>query len=128
MATLAATARDRAFLNHHVRRVRAIWVAYCLLGMLLLAYLGLLIARPAGDSSTLIDGWGVVAVELVASGMCIARGILRKQGRLVPLALGASILAWTLGDVALTIESAGGATPPTPSVADGFYLAFFPLA
>ena len=33
-----------------------------------------------------------------------------------------------LGDLALTIESLGGATPPTPSIADGFYLAFFPLA
>jgi diguanylate cyclase (GGDEF)-like protein len=30
--------------------------------------------------------------------------------------------------VALTIESAGGATPTTPSLADAFYLAFFPLA
>jgi diguanylate cyclase len=128
MGTSAAMARDRAFPKHHVQRVRAIWIAYCVLGALLLAYLGLLIARPASQSSTLIDGWGVIAVELVAAGLCIARGIARKQARLVPFALGASILAWTLGDVALTIESAGGATPPTPSVADGFYLAFFPLA
>jgi diguanylate cyclase len=105
-----------------------IWVAYGVLGALLLAYLGLLIARPAGESSTLIDGWLVIAVELVASGMCIARGLGREQGRLVPLALGASVLAWTLGDVALTIEAIGGATPSTPSVADAFYLVFFPLA
>jgi diguanylate cyclase (GGDEF)-like protein len=108
--------------------VRAIWFVYASLGVLLLAYLGLLIARPASESSTLIDGWGVVAFNLVASGLCIARGLTRRAGRLVPLVLGASVLSWALGDLALTIESLGGATPPTPSVADAFYLAFFPLA
>jgi diguanylate cyclase len=108
--------------------VRAIWFVYASLGVLLLAYLGLLIARPASESSTLIDGWGVVAFDLVASGLCIARGLTRRAGRLVPLVLGASVLSWALGDLALTIESLGGATPPTPSVADAFYLAFFPLA
>jgi diguanylate cyclase (GGDEF)-like protein len=128
MATSAVQPRNWAVLKHGGRRVRAIWVAYGVLGMLLLAYLGLLIARPASESSTLIDGWGLIAVELVASIMCIARGVVRKRGRLVPFALGGSILAWTLGDVALTIESLGGASPPTPSPADAFYLMFFPLA
>ena len=33
-----------------------------------------------------------------------------------------------LGDIVLTIESLGGATPPSPSVADALYLGFFPLA
>jgi len=32
-----------------------------------------------------------------------------------------------VGDVAITIESLGGATPSVPSVADGFYVMFFPL-
>ena len=35
---------------------------------------------------------------------------------------------WTAGDIALTIESLHGATPPTPSVADIFYVAFYPAA
>ena len=42
--------------------------------------------------------------------------------------LGAALLSWALGDVVLTIESLGGNTPPTPSLADVFYIAFFPLA
>jgi diguanylate cyclase (GGDEF)-like protein len=109
-------------------QVRPIWVAYSVLAAILVAYLGLLIVRPASDSSTLIDGWGVVAFNLIASLLCIAPGFTRKQRRLVPLALGASVLAWSLGDLALTIESLGGATPPTPSLADAFYLGFFPLA
>ncbi len=38
------------------------------------------------------------------------------------------MLMWTAGDIALTIESLHGATPPTPSVADIFYVAFYPAA
>lgn len=75
-----------------------------------------------------IRRWLVAAVELIASGLCLARGLLWRSRRAVALTLGAGLLAWALGDVALTIESLGGATPPTPSPADAFYLAFFPLA
>jgi diguanylate cyclase (GGDEF)-like protein len=46
----------------------------------------------------------------------------------VPLLLGLGILSWTLGDAVLAAESAGGATPPVPSLADLFYLAFYPIA
>jgi diguanylate cyclase (GGDEF)-like protein len=123
----AAQVRNPAASKRDERNSGAIWVVYSVLGALLLADLGLLIARPVGDSSELID-WLVIVVQFVASGICVARGIGRRRARLIPFALGASILSWTLGDVALTIESAGGATPPTPSLADAFYLAFFPLA
>ncbi len=109
-------------------RSGGVWIVFGVLAALLLSYLGLLIARPASESSTLIDGWGVAAFNITASCMCIARGLTRKTGRLVPLVLGASLLAWGLGDLTLTIESLGGAEPSTPSVADGFYLTFFPLA
>jgi diguanylate cyclase len=127
MTTPTAQVRNRAVSKQRGRNTVAIWVVYGVLGAILLAYLGLLIARPAGDSSELID-WIVIAVQFAAAGICIARGIGRGRARLVPFALGASILSWTLGDVALTLESAGGTTPPTPSVADAFYLGFFPLA
>jgi diguanylate cyclase (GGDEF)-like protein len=98
------------------------------LSVVLIAYLALLLLRPAGQSSTLLDGWGVDAFELFASGLCIAAGLRRHAGRTVPLFLGAALACWALGDVALTIESLGGATPAMPSVADAFYLAFFPFA
>jgi diguanylate cyclase (GGDEF)-like protein len=100
-------------------------LTYALMSVLLVVYLGLLISRA---SSPLIDGWGVGAFELLASALCIASGLARGTARSVPLLLGASLLAWTLGHIALTIESLGGATPASPSVADAFYLSFFPLA
>src|ERR1019366_6046047 len=34
---------------------------------------------------------------------------------------------WALGDVVVTVESLGGATPSVPSLADGSYVWFFPL-
>ncbi|HEY8860059.1 MAG TPA: bifunctional diguanylate cyclase/phosphodiesterase, partial [Gaiellales bacterium] len=105
-----------------------IWAAYGLLGVLLIGYLISLIVRPPGDDSTWLDGWAMCAFELVACALAIGRGLVKRPGRAVCLTLGAAMGTWAIGDVALTYESLGGASPPTPSVADIFYLAFFPLA
>jgi diguanylate cyclase (GGDEF)-like protein len=109
-------------------RGRTVWIIYGAIAVLLAAYLGLLIDDPTRQYSTLLDGWGIDAVEILASGVCLARAFTRPHGRTVPLVLGAALLSWSLGDVALTIESLGGTTPPTPSLADAFYIGFFPLA
>jgi diguanylate cyclase (GGDEF)-like protein len=101
---------------------------YLALSVVLIAYLAWLSVRPVSQTSTLVNGWGVDAFELLASGLCIASGLRRRTGRAVPLILGAALASWALGDVALTVESLRGATPATPSIADGFYLGFFPLA
>jgi diguanylate cyclase (GGDEF)-like protein len=100
---------------------------YGILGLLLLAYVVSEIARSGGQSSELVDGWGVAAFELVASILCIGRGLTASSQRRVPLILGLGLLSWSIGDVTLTAESIGGATPPTPSLADAFYLGFYPL-
>lgn len=105
-----------------------IWIVYGLLGCLLAAYLGYLVIPRHYQYSSLIDGFGVAGFEIVASVLCIARGVFWHKGRRVALVLGVAVLSWSVGDVALAAESLGGATPPTPSVADAFYLAFYPLA
>jgi len=106
----------------------AVRCTFGLLGFVLIGYLASLLLRHEGQTWIWLDGWVVGGVELVASALCIARGLLRRPGRETALVLGAALLAWTLGDLVLTIESLGGATPPTPSLADLFYLAFYPLA
>jgi diguanylate cyclase (GGDEF)-like protein len=100
---------------------------YGCLALFLVFYLVWLVVRRNSPYSSAVDGWAVDAMEVIASCLCIARGLVRRPGRAVALTLGAGLLAWALGDVALTIESFGGATPSVPSVADGFYLAFYPL-
>jgi diguanylate cyclase (GGDEF)-like protein len=47
---------------------------------------------------------------------------------MLALVFGAALLSWSVGDILLTAESAGGAEPPSPSLADAFYLSFYPLA
>ncbi len=116
----AAKAPDRTR-----RIVRAL---YGLLAACLLAYLVSVIIRPASDSWPWLDNWGVGAFEIVASALCLGRSLTVRRGRAIPLALGGALLAWAVGDLALSAESLGGATPPTPSPADAFYLCFYPLA
>jgi diguanylate cyclase (GGDEF)-like protein len=101
------------------------WRLYAVMAVLWLAYLALLLANASGAT---LDGWGVAAFELLASALCLISGLRRPRARAVPLVLGASLFAWSFGHLAFTIESLGGATPSSPSPADGFYLSFFPLA
>jgi diguanylate cyclase len=111
-----------------LRAPSPIWAAYGLLGALLLGYMLSLIVRTPGDSSTWLDGWSVCAFEFVVCAMTIGRGIVHRPGRTVSLTLGLAMSMWAFGDIALTYESLGGKNPSTPSLADAFYLAFFPLA
>jgi PAS domain S-box-containing protein len=106
----------------------AVWTAFALLGGLLVAYLVFLTSGHAWHFSTWLDGWLVVAFEVAASGLCMASGLVHRQHLRAALALGTACLVWSLGDLVTTLESLGGATPPTPSLADAFYLGFFPLA
>jgi diguanylate cyclase (GGDEF)-like protein len=110
------------------RAKTALWAIYALCGLLLVAYLVVVLSRPNGAYWTWLDGWGVDAVEVFISGLCIGRALLRRPGRLVALTLGIAIMCWAIGDVVLTVESLGGATPPTPSLADVLYLSFYPFA
>jgi len=98
------------------------------MGILLIAYLGFLILRSSQQFSPWLDGWLVVAFELTASALCLARGFGRGRHRRVALTMGAACFAWATGDLVLTVESLGGATPANPSLADAFYLGFFPIA
>ena len=109
------------------RRGDRIWVVYGLLAVLLVAYLISEVARPDGKTWPWLDNWGVAVFEIVASGLCILRGITARRARVVPITLGLGLMAWSLGDLVLAIESAGGATPPSPSVADAFYICFYPI-
>jgi diguanylate cyclase (GGDEF)-like protein len=106
----------------------AVWATLALLGASILVYLVLLLVRGPSTYWTWLDGWAVDAVELVAGGICMSRALLRRPGRSAALVLGLSLLSWAAGDVVLTVQSIGGATPPSPSLADVFYVGFYPLA
>jgi diguanylate cyclase (GGDEF)-like protein len=96
--------------------------------VILAGYLISLLLRTDSQYWTWLDGWMVVGVELVASALCMARALVDRPGRGAAFVLGLSLLSWTIGDVIVTVESFGGATPPSSSPSTIFYLAFYPLA
>ncbi len=110
-------------------RVRtAFWVA----SALVVAFLVSLVVRETGSYYLPVDGWGVDLFELSMGALCVLRYFDRSwraesTTSVLPLVLGAACIAWALGDIALTVESFGGATPAVPSVADGFYVLFYPF-
>jgi diguanylate cyclase (GGDEF)-like protein len=123
IASAAKAPRDLA------RRLRpALWGLYGLLGLLLVAYFVALVVHPAGRDSLLLNGWGAATFEIVVSVLALSRGLTTSRDPSVPVALGTGMLMWGLGDVVLTFESQHGMSTASPSAADLFYLAFFPLA
>ncbi len=109
-------------------RLTPLTAAYGVLTLMLVGYLVSVVVRPSGAYATWLDGWSVDGWEVALFGLAMLAAYRRRANRGVALALAACMLMWTLGDIALTVESLNGATPPTPSVADAFYIAFYPVA
>ncbi|HSZ37420.1 MAG TPA: diguanylate cyclase, partial [Acidimicrobiales bacterium] len=107
---------------------RRVGACYAAAAVLLVAYCISLLLRRHGQTWTWIDNWGVDGFEVALACLCLGRAAVRGPGRWVALPLGLGLLGWALGDVVWTVESLGGASPPTPSAADVFYLALYPLA
>ncbi len=105
-----------------------LWIMYGVLGIVLAAYIVLLSLHRSLAGESWLSGWGVDAFEFAVAALCLAKAAVTRPHAGMPLLLGCALLSWCGGDVALTIESLGGRTPPAPSVADVFYLGFYPLA
>jgi diguanylate cyclase (GGDEF)-like protein len=104
---------------------------YALMGVLLVGYVASTIVRRQLDGWPVVDGWGVAGFELLASLLCIARGLTGVQraraARLVSLVLGTGLLFWAVGDS--VVAAAGlGPTASTPLAANVLYLGFYPFA
>ncbi|MBV8758857.1 MAG: hypothetical protein JO257_16330, partial [Deltaproteobacteria bacterium] len=99
---------------------------YAVLAAVLVAYLVTLVLR-GGPTATLFDGPFTTGFELLMAALCFLRAVTRRSQRAVPLLLGGALLMWATGDGVLTAESVKG-TPASPSLADLFYLSFYPLA
>ena len=107
---------------------RVVVVAYEVAGALAVAYAASLVVRPTGRAWPALDNWSVDAFELAVALLCLVGARVPRSGRGAAFALGLGLLAWALGDQVWTLESRGGAVPPTPSVADGLYLLMYPFA
>ncbi len=128
----AATTKRRSTRARSLRELhgseRLLWITFGALSFAVATYVVLVGVRGAGAYWTWLDGWVVCAVEIAGSALCLSRVFVRRPGRAPALFLGLSLLSWAVGDVVLTVQSIGGANPPSPSLADVFYLSFYPLA
>jgi diguanylate cyclase (GGDEF)-like protein len=61
--------------------------------------------------------------EIVVGALCVYRAATMTRNRAIPLLLGLGLWCWAAGDTALTIQN----SPPSPSLADAFYVTFYPV-
>jgi diguanylate cyclase (GGDEF)-like protein len=128
MIDAAPQARRRAALPPRRRtsdRIpRFVWPIY---GVLTALAVGYVVVESLGIDWPWLDGWGVNAFETVAGLLCCAKAISLRRGRAVPLLLGAGLLCWAAGDIVRTVHPLADLTPPPPSLADVFYVTFYPV-
>lgn len=95
--------------------------------MALLAYVGgITLGLDDGRLDDLFNFWLSNGLLAAATLSCIVRGVVIAKERLAWLTLGAGMLSWTIGDIYWTVALADLAELPFPSMADAFYLGFYP--
>jgi two-component system cell cycle response regulator len=98
--------------------------AYAVLAVVLACYA---IAAAFGDGATPAADAGYYLVLFGVAASMLARGLGSARERGAWLALGAAVLLWAIADLYSTVVLSSEAVVPIPSVADGLYLAFYPL-
>ena len=92
------------------------------------AYVVLVLTRVGGaDLHEFRDSVVYNGIVIAASLFCLARPLVRSDNRLPWTLVGLGLVAWSLGDVYYSVALADLDEIPFPSVADAFYLAFYPL-
>lgn len=100
-----------AWLNQNRRARTVLWVIYGLMCLFLAGYLASLTIRGS-DHWPLFGEWSVGAFEVVASVLCLARGLTRRSGRAVALTLGFGLLLWPEADLRFEAAQDGASVPP----------------
>jgi two-component system cell cycle response regulator len=70
------------------------------------------------------ERWVYDGLELFAAAGCLARAATNRDERWIWAILGLGILSFSLGDICF--DFIYGGNPPSPSICDAFYLAFYP--
>ena len=81
-----------------------------------------------GRVDAIFDTFVYNGLLVAASLVCLARGLLVRGERLPWLLLGTALALWTTGDLYYYFFLSGAAEVPIPSLADPFYLAFYPVS
>src|SRR4029453_14550033 len=79
-------------------------------------------------SESFFQDWVYNALVLTAALSCLVRGTVSRAERARWLSLGGGLLCLFGGELYYTLHLSQLAGPPSPSLADGLYLAFYPAA
>jgi hypothetical protein len=80
-----------------------------------------------GDPDAVL-GLGLEAFLLAAAtAICLGRAFYERRGRGPWLWIGSGLACWTFGSVLWDVVYSGAADPPYPSLADAFWLAWYPI-
>src|SRR5690349_20145486 len=105
---------------------RTALAGYVVLAALAAGYVASILLRPPGHEIRILDQGLVTVIELGAAALCRLNTVTRSANRRVSLALGSGLLMWSIGGVIWRVL-AGAGVAPAPSLADPFFLAFYPL-
>lgn len=110
--------------------MRAVVLFGGLIGLFLLAGFTAhaVIGLGGSDANALFNTWIYNALMLMGAAACLLRAALLRRERMAWALLGAGLLLYTGGEIYYSAVLAGQASVPIPSLADGAYLAFYPLA
>jgi diguanylate cyclase (GGDEF)-like protein len=73
------------------------------------------------------ENWLYNALMIGCAVSCLARALFVRHERLPWLLIGVSLVLYTTGEVYYTLTWGDSGTPPVPSVADAFYLSYYPF-
>ena len=86
------------------------------------------VLREPGEPSMLLDLWVFNAVYAVGAVLCWRTPVADRREVLAWRCLAVALAVSVAGNACFTLVVARQAEPPYPSVADGLYLAYYPLA
>ncbi len=75
---------------------------------------------------SLVESWVYTGVELIAVAVCAFRAVSKRDDRWAWGLVTFGLVTWTGGDLVWTLWLENLANPPSPSVADGLYLSWYP--
>ncbi|HZQ66207.1 MAG TPA: HD domain-containing phosphohydrolase [Gaiellaceae bacterium] len=104
-------------------RAERVWQGAAVAGLAVFTIHAL--ATGGGAPDALYDHWLYNALILLGLAACVYRACAVAAERTAWIVFSAGVGAWALGEIFYDFVYAGD--PPFPSVADGFYLAFYPL-
>ena len=110
------------------RAKRVLYAAASILGASWIAFALHTLGAYGDAGAAFFDVYVYNGLVLASAASCLLRAALLCEERLAWLIMGAGLASWAGGEIVWTVSLSGLDVVPIPSLADAFYLAFYPAA